>query len=123
MVPEASAWIMFGPDSKVVNLRSSPAALVQPSPLATKIGAAPTIGITPTRTEIVCARAGASAKASAKRLKKARAIRREKKRIGVGSCSVRVFLDHADDMKPQAEKRAIALMIAHSEFPRGAQED
>src|SRR5215211_5983202 len=101
MVPEASAWIMFGPDSKVVNLRSSPAALVQPSPLATKIGAAPTIGMTPTRTEIGCARAGASAK----RLKKARPIRRENKRIGVGSCSVRVSLDHADhahDMKPQA---------------------
>src|ERR671920_1956787 len=56
MVPEARAWIMFGPDSKVVNLRSRPSALVQPWPLATKIGAAPTIGITPTRTGIPCAK-------------------------------------------------------------------
>ena len=41
---------MFGPDSNVVNLRSSPASFAQRLPSATKIGEAPMIGITPTLT-------------------------------------------------------------------------
>ncbi len=44
-----SAWIMFGPDSKVAGWKFSPACLSQPSPSATKICAAPITGMNPTR--------------------------------------------------------------------------
>jgi hypothetical protein len=58
IVPDAKAWIMLGPDSKVVTRSSSPASRSQPSPLATNIGEAPMIGITPTRAVTGAAWAG-----------------------------------------------------------------
>ena len=68
---------MLGPDSKVVNFRSKPASLAQPSLSTTKIGATPSTGITPTRT-CVWAKAGATAtsaaKAAAARARKGRAM-------------------------------------------------
>lgn len=78
MVPDASAWIMFGPDSKVVKAGASPASFSQPSPLATKTGAAPITGITPMRTGTGWAAAGRAVRPA----RRARALIRM--RIGDG---------------------------------------
>jgi hypothetical protein len=76
MVPDASAWIMFGPDSKVVKVGASPASLSQPSPLATKTGAAPITGITPMRTGTCWAAAGKETAVTARPAMRAKALNR-----------------------------------------------